>query len=134
MGLSWRRKRQSTPVFLPGESCGQRSLVGYSPRGHKEMDTNEGLTHTHRHTYTHAGLSVSLPEAVFHNHIKDCSWSIKCVNFKFYALKTFFNTYLFSALYVCMSWVLCKAVLWESVLVPSEILLMLREFSDHVLA
>ena len=28
-----------TPVFLPGESHGQRSLVGYSPGGHKELDT-----------------------------------------------------------------------------------------------
>ena len=32
----WRRKWQPTPVFLPGESCGQRILVGYSPWGHKE--------------------------------------------------------------------------------------------------
>ena len=31
----------STPVFLSGESHGQRSLVGYSPRGHKEVDTTE---------------------------------------------------------------------------------------------
>ena len=31
----------STPVFLPGESHGQRSLVGYSPWGHKESDTTE---------------------------------------------------------------------------------------------
>ena len=31
--LHWRRKRQPTPVFLPGESHGQRSLVGYSPWG-----------------------------------------------------------------------------------------------------
>ena len=31
----------STPVFLPGESHGQRSLAGYSPRGHKESDTTE---------------------------------------------------------------------------------------------
>ena len=30
----WRRKWQPTPVFLPGESHGQRSLVGYSPWGH----------------------------------------------------------------------------------------------------
>ena len=29
--LSWRRAQQPTPVFLPGESHGQRSLVGYSP-------------------------------------------------------------------------------------------------------
>ena len=32
----WRRKRQPTPVFLPEESHGQRSLVGYSSWGHKE--------------------------------------------------------------------------------------------------
>jgi len=30
-----------TPVFLPGESHEQRSLVGYSPWGHKELDTTE---------------------------------------------------------------------------------------------
>ena len=42
----WRRKWQPTPVFLPGESHGQRSLVGYSPWGHKESDTTEWLTHT----------------------------------------------------------------------------------------
>ena len=29
--ISWRRAWQPTPVFLPGESQGQRSLVGYSP-------------------------------------------------------------------------------------------------------
>ena len=30
---------QSTPVFLPGESHGQRRLAGYSPWGHKHSDT-----------------------------------------------------------------------------------------------
>ena len=44
--IPWRRKWQPTPVFLPGESHGQRSLVGYSPQGHKESDTTEQL-HTH---------------------------------------------------------------------------------------
>ena len=33
--IPWRRKWQPTPVFLPGESHGQRSLAGYSPWGHK---------------------------------------------------------------------------------------------------
>ena len=33
--IHWRRKWQSTAVFLPGKSHGQRSLVGYSPWGHK---------------------------------------------------------------------------------------------------
>ena len=37
----WRRKRQPTPVFVPGESHGQKSLEGYSPRGHKGSDTAE---------------------------------------------------------------------------------------------
>ena len=40
----WRRKWQPTPVLLPGKSHGQRSLAGYSPWGHKESDTTEGLT------------------------------------------------------------------------------------------
>ena len=34
-----RREGQPTPIFLPGESHGQRSLVGFSPWGHKESDT-----------------------------------------------------------------------------------------------
>ena len=38
---TWRRKWQPTPVFLPGESHGWRSLVGYSPWGRKESDTTE---------------------------------------------------------------------------------------------
>ena len=46
----WRRKWQSTPVFLPGEFHGQKNLVGYSPWSHKELDTTERLTHTHTHT------------------------------------------------------------------------------------
>ena len=44
---SWRRKWQPTPVFLHGEFHGQRSLVGYSPSSHKELDmlSTEGTTH-----------------------------------------------------------------------------------------
>ena len=40
-----RRKWQPTPVFLLGESHGQRSLVGYSPWGHKELGTTEATEH-----------------------------------------------------------------------------------------
>ena len=39
-----------TPLFLPGDSRGQRSLVGYSPQGHKQSDTTELTEHTHTHT------------------------------------------------------------------------------------
>ena len=42
--MPWRRERQPTPVFLPGESHGLWSLVGFSPWGHQESDTTERLT------------------------------------------------------------------------------------------
>ena len=35
--IPWRRKWQLTPVLFPRESHGQRSLVGYSPSGHKRV-------------------------------------------------------------------------------------------------
>ena len=44
--IPWRREWLSTPVFLPGEFHGQRSLGGNSPWGHKESDMTEQLTHT----------------------------------------------------------------------------------------
>ena len=42
--IPWRRERLPTPVRLPGESHGQRSLEGYSLWGCKESDTTEQLT------------------------------------------------------------------------------------------
>ena len=73
--IPWRRAWQPTPVFLPGKSHAQRSLVGYSSCRRKELDTTERLsthahvciymsiialslhtyshTHTHTHTHTH---------------------------------------------------------------------------------
>ena len=41
--IPWRRECQPAPVFLPGESHGQKSLVGYSPWNRKELDTTEWL-------------------------------------------------------------------------------------------
>ena len=42
--IPWDSTWQPTPVFLPGESYGQRSLAGYSPWGGKELDMTEQLT------------------------------------------------------------------------------------------
>ena len=39
--IPWRKKWQPTPVFFPGESHEQRSLMGYSPRGCKDLDMTE---------------------------------------------------------------------------------------------
>ena len=41
--IPWRRQWHPTPVLLPGKSHRWRSLVGYSPWGHKESDTTERL-------------------------------------------------------------------------------------------
>ena len=38
--IPWSRKWQPTPVYLPGKSHGQRSLVGYSPQGCKNVGHN----------------------------------------------------------------------------------------------
>ena len=42
--IPWRRAWQPTPVSLPGESHGQRSLVGYSPWDLEELDTTDRLS------------------------------------------------------------------------------------------
>ena len=44
--IPWKRERLPTPVFLPGDFHGQRSLAGPGPWGHTESDTTE-CSHTH---------------------------------------------------------------------------------------
>ena len=39
--IPWRRVWKPTPIFLPAESHGERSLVGYRLQGHKESDMTE---------------------------------------------------------------------------------------------
>ena len=57
----WRREWQPTPVFLPREPHGQRSLVGYSPWGHKRVGQHlvTENVHTHTHTHTHTQVDIS---------------------------------------------------------------------------
>ena len=51
--IPWRREWQPTPVFLPGESHGQRRLAGYSPWDRKESDRAEATWHVCMHISTH---------------------------------------------------------------------------------
>ena len=52
----------TTPLFLPGEFHGQKSLEGYNIWGHKELDTTEwqtlSLSHIHTHTHTHTHIYI----------------------------------------------------------------------------
>ena len=60
--IPWRREWQPTPVFLPGEFHGQRSLGGYSPWGQKASEATEQLT-------TH-GWFILLYNRNYHNIVK----------------------------------------------------------------
>ena len=57
---------KTCPVFLSGKFHGQRSLVGYSARGHKESDTTEQLT-----------LSLSLHPHTVSGNVSWCSHCVK---------------------------------------------------------
>ena len=76
--IPWRRKWQPTPLFLPGESQGQRSPAGSIPKGWKESDTTEHIC-THTHTHTHTLMHIYFPPP----HLPDqglnpCSLHWKC--------------------------------------------------------
>ena len=58
--IPWRRKWQPTPVFLPREFHGQRSLAGHSPWDHKELDMTEQLTLSSQRL-NHVGVRVQEP-------------------------------------------------------------------------
>ena len=79
--ISWRRKWQPTPVFLPGKSHGQRTLTGYSPWGHKELDMTEQLN-AHTHSVTFATTKSSNGFFFFFQEITQNSIFIYCEHFQ----------------------------------------------------
>ena len=83
------KRMATTPVFLPGEFHGQRSLAGYSPWGRKELETTEWLTLLHFHTILPKKAFSDLGWDSFKNSdVPSCSWcqtrtspsSVKCIN------------------------------------------------------
>ena len=63
--IPWRRKLQPTPVFFPGQSHGQRSLVGYSPWGCKLLSTHARTYY--RYSFLHVFFTLtSIPEKSLH--------------------------------------------------------------------
>ena len=105
--IPWRREWQPTPVFLPGEFHGQGSLVGYSPRGHKESDTTEQA-----HNACHlAGCKMTLAVSTFHQsgiHSKNTHrntstgwWQSFCPEEQFENQESSFIPQIFSGCTVC---------------------------------
>ena len=60
------------PIFLPGESHGQRSLVGFSPWGHKELDKTEATAHTHTHTHTYTVIDTYINTVILLDIYHSC--------------------------------------------------------------
>ena len=67
--IPWRREWLPTPVLLPGEFQGQRSLAGYSPWDRKESDPTVWLTFLHF-------LAWKNPVSPPSGHLHEYSWSI----------------------------------------------------------
>ena len=63
--IPWKKKWQLTPVLLLGKFHGRRSLVGYSPRGHKESDMTEQLHFGYKTSHILEYMYLSFQENVF---------------------------------------------------------------------
>ena len=82
--IPWRRKWQPTPIVLPGESYGQRSLVGYSPWGYKGSHMIEVIEHTYLKYFFQIFVEFCLDGTSLNIHFKQMLWnmsitsSLKC--------------------------------------------------------
>ena len=69
--IPWRRPWQPSPVFLPGESHGQRSLAGYGPQDRKELDMTEAI----QHAWTSlVAQMVKNPPAMWETWVRSLGW------------------------------------------------------------
>ena len=59
------RKRQPTPVIRPGRSQGQRSLAGYSPPGHRELDSTQRLSKDNHLVKSEGEIRTQFPITVY---------------------------------------------------------------------
>ena len=73
--IPWRRKWQTTPVFLPRKH-GQRSLAGYSSWG-RRVRHSWACTHTGRAISSHPSVHVQLQLATEYAHVPPCTWTDK---------------------------------------------------------
>ena len=90
--IPWRRAWQPTPVFTSREFHEQRSLVGCSPYGHKEVDTTEATWHAHTHTY-HSYSEKNPPEICFQTP----AWGQICT----FQVITYESLYFLYCVYIC---------------------------------
>ena len=80
--ILWRRGLQPTAVFLPGESHGQRSLVGHNPWDRNESDKTDRLNTLHYIQKESSPFYVPFLKTISESQVipdKICSYILKCV-------------------------------------------------------
>ena len=83
--MHWRRRWRPTPVFLPGESQGRRSLVGCCLWGRTESDTTEATQQQHAFTLQNCveidlrSYAASFLHSIFFLFAEQCSKDIQCL-------------------------------------------------------
>ena len=131
--MHWRRKWQSTPVFLPGESHGRRSLVGCSPWDRSESDTTEA---TQQQQLQQAFFIVQLshPYMTTEKTIALTIWTFvsKVMSLLFKTLSRFIIAFLPRSKRLLISWLKSpSAVILEPKKVKSVIVSIVSPFICH---
>ena len=96
--ISWSRKWQPTPVFLPWKFHGQWSLVGYSLWGHKDSDTTERLS-------SHTLLKIKLYQLIknwIENKYANSSIPNCFTTFYFYMLLRLYSIFVYGNSYIIL--------------------------------
>ena len=96
MQIPWRREWQPTPVFLPEESHGQRSLTGYSPWSCKELDMTEWLSHKQMFNGQSGGKSWALAASMGSVGMHRPSWTPVLHNTRQWFIGRHFHSFIFS--------------------------------------
>ena len=132
-----RRKHRSTPVFLPGKSHGQRSLVVYSPWSHKGSVMTYGLNHSHHQFHPYAkfkkGIYIDFVRYVFANSPLS-GFSFCCLDMSFevqnFQIKKYFEAHLFYYFMYAYINVYCIKKLsniWHKIIFTSDV-----QYSDLI--
>ena len=117
--VPWSRDWLHTPVFLPGEFHGQRSMAGYSPWGRKELDMTEQLTVSSLSTFSQRDVGHSWGQEIphfgkiFYHDIYIIDYFLEkifCVNTKYIQKNLnmlYFNLHIEIFLYIDLILLLC---------------------------
>ena len=102
--IPWRRAWQPTSEFFPGECHGQRSLVGYSPWGHKELDRTEATEHAFKHTL----FSIAVQKS--DHYLKRCLSNASVTYTSRQNSKHRMLAYMTPTALKCLTWDLCATL------------------------